>query len=426
MSTNQIIRMGVGIFVSLWMARYLGPENFGKFNYIISIVLIIGAITPAGLQTVVVNKLIKEPEQQAYLMGSTLFIRSILTSLSIIFLLIFSFVANLDSYSIYGTRILTLFFIFQLYEIIEIYFQAKQKLKYSAISRITGTLISAALIVWGIYTKKELSFFFFTFLIEHAINMISLFYFNQKNALSISKWKINFSLSKKLFKESWPLLLSTIALMSYNRIDQVMIKNIIGDTELGYYSAASRLSQLWIFIPYMLSSIFFPIVSKKSKQSKKDFDEAQQSFFDLLSGLAWLLIIPICLLSSWIIIVLYGNQFSNSSGILALHIWTALFVFSRIGLDRWLVIENKTKYNLIHHGGAAILNIILNLLFIPLWGGYGAAWASLLSIGLSTVATALFSSVRPGSIKMFYSWFIPVRIFHKDVRLQIKNIISAN
>jgi O-antigen/teichoic acid export membrane protein len=72
-------------------------------------------------------------------------------------------------------------------------------------------------------------------------------------------------IGKKLLKDSWPLLLSSIAISIYMRIDQVMIKNMLGDREVGLYSAAMRLVEVWYFIPMIITQSVFPAIVNAKK-----------------------------------------------------------------------------------------------------------------------------------------------------------------
>lgn len=246
---------------------------------------------------------------------------------------------------------------------------------------------------------------------------------------------------KELLQKSWPLWLAGVALAGYSRVDQLMLGELTNSRELGFYAAAVRLSLVWSAVPYLLMNAIFPAVSEffhqrsgsvtregasanARKAEKKDGRDDQninnnaekklavmlQSMFDALGLSAWILVLPVTFLSHWIIRLLYGDVWVDSAQVLAIHIWINIFVFTRTGLDRWLVLYNKNRWSFVHHGLTFLLNVLLNLYFIPRWGALGAAWASLIAIALASGLLPLFSSaVRPGALMMIRSWVFPLR-----------------
>ena len=77
LAIDKILRMGVGLFVGVWIARYLGPEQFGTLNYSVAFVAIVGAFASFGLDSLVIRDIVRYPDRSGELLGTTVSLRII-------------------------------------------------------------------------------------------------------------------------------------------------------------------------------------------------------------------------------------------------------------------------------------------------------------------------------------------------------------
>jgi O-antigen/teichoic acid export membrane protein len=148
---------------------------------------------------------------------------------------------------------------------------------------------------------------------------------------------------------------------------------------VGFYAAASRLSEIPYLIPVIITTALFPAIINAKKISSKLYNQRMMNLYSLMFVIALLVILPITFLSDWIILLLYGEAFEQSAAVLQIHIWTCLFVFWGTALSHWVISENLQKKQFYYQFLGMITNIILNALLIPKMGISGAAWATLLS-----------------------------------------------
>jgi len=179
--------------------------------------------------------------------------------------------------------------------------------------------------------------------------------------------------------------------MIYMRIDQIMLSEMVNDYEVGTYSAALKLSEIWYIIPAIICNSFFPSIIEAKKLSQKNYFRRIQKLFDILLLISLLIAVFVTLFSSLIIDVLYGDQYKNAAIILAIHIWTAVFVFLGVGSSNFFIIENLQIKGLTRTVLGAVLNIILNLILIPKFLAVGAAVATLISQFFSSYGFDLLS-----------------------------------
>ncbi len=103
---------------------------------------------------------------------------------------------------------------------------------------------------------------------------------------SVFKWQVRLNRAKSLFAESWPMLLSVMAVMVLMRVDQVMLGQLIGNEAVGIYSAAVRISEIWYFIPFVIVASVFPAIIETKKQSEDIYYERLQKLYDLMVVMA--------------------------------------------------------------------------------------------------------------------------------------------
>src|SRR5690554_6669577 len=75
---NNLVRLGIGMVVGIWVARYLGVVQYGIFNYVISINLIMRTIIPLGTGSLIVRDLARSHEERNTILGSAFFVQLLL------------------------------------------------------------------------------------------------------------------------------------------------------------------------------------------------------------------------------------------------------------------------------------------------------------------------------------------------------------
>jgi len=202
--------------------------------------------------------------------------------------------------------------------------------------------------------------------------------------------------AKEMLQDSWPLILSALAVALYMRIDQVMIKQMLGDKEVGLYSAAVRLTEVWYFIPVLITSSLFPAIVTAKKANESLYYSRLQKLYDLMALVAITLAIPTTFLSGWVITLLYGNAFTAAGSVLAINVWAGLLVFLGVVNARFILVEGMNKIMLYMTVSCITLNVIFNLIFIPKYGIIGASIATLLSQCFGLLFNAIYQPTRIG------------------------------
>jgi O-antigen/teichoic acid export membrane protein len=369
----------VGLFVGVYVARYLGPEQLGVLSFAMSFVALFGAFGRLGLDGIVVRNVVKNPETRDELLGTAFGLR-IIGGLTLIGTVFFSIqFTDIEPRTKLLVMIIASGHLLQAFEVIDFYFQSQVLARLISFAGIVSLLFSSAIKLCLIWFEASLVWFAWIVVVEQGVKGIILCVAYIAQHISLWQWRLSLSQAKKLLRDSWPLILSGLAIMVYMRIDQVMIKMMLNNEAVGIYSVAVNLSEAWYFIPMAISSSVFPAIINSKKQSDILYYQRLQKLYDMMVWLALAIALPTTFLSPWVIRVLYGDEFLQASGALSIHIWAGVFVFLGVASGKWLLTENLIKISFYRTFLGAAGNFILNLILIPIFHLNGAAIATLLA-----------------------------------------------
>jgi polysaccharide transporter, PST family len=389
--SDRILRMGASLIVGVWVARYLGVKQYGLFNYALAFVSLFSPIFTLGLDDVLVRHLVSKSSNKEELLGTAFWLKllggiaSVLVAVGCMF-----FLGEKDTLKIWLVTILAVTGIFRAVDTIELWFQSQVKSKYTVIAKNAAYLLNTLIKVGLILIKAPLIAFAWVTLAEFVMNAISLVMIYQAKGFSVWLWTWSFSAAKTLLKESLPLIFSGFAILIFMKIDQIMLGQMIGDSEVGIYSAAVRISEIWYFIPTTVVSSVGPSIYAAKEKSETLYYKRIRQLLRLMAFISIAISLPMTFLSGNIIMAMFGSGYAEAGPILAVHIWTSLFVFMGVATSPWFVAEGLNNVSLGKTLLGAILNIILNLLLIPKYAGLGAAIATIISQAVAAFISNVF------------------------------------
>ena len=394
---ERILRIIISFVVVIYVVRYLGPKDFGLYSYVLSFTWLFVAISTLGLETISVREIVKQPQRKDELIG-TVFTLRILGGIAAILLIgLTLLISREDIYISILILIASAAFIFQSFSAIEYYFRAIVKAKYNAYALSASVIFSSALKIILILLEAPLVYFIATFTFEYFVLAIGLVAVYKNNKYKILSWKYSKLLARSLLKDSWPLALSGVVVMIYMKIDQVMIKHMIGEEAVGFYAAAVRLCEAWYFIPVTICNSIFPAIVNAKNVSEEFYSNRLQKLYDLLAWFAIGIAVPVTFLSDEIIYILFGGEFAPAAPVLTIYIWAGIAVFLAVASSQYLVNENLTKLLFSRTLVGMIINVALNFILIPIYGIVGSAIATLVSYTAVTFALSFH--------KKYYSQF---------------------
>ncbi|RZL55002.1 MAG: flippase [Pedobacter sp.] len=406
----------LGLAASLIVTRYLGPELFGDLSFVLALVTITGAVGALGLDTFIIREIINEPNKRDEILGTALWLRLItnfaLVPITIGVYLIFHYFTAIpgDTLTLFVV-LLSLTSVFKSFNVIDAYFQSQVQSKYVVYVQNTCLFITTALKFAVVLLGLPLIYLVLVLVLDAFLLAAGLVISYQNKGISILNWSFSKARGIQLLKQSFPLILSAVMVTVYMKIDQVMLKQV-GSVAVGIYSSAAALSEAWYFIPTAIISSVFPAIINARKTDLERYQKRLKNLYDLLIYISLPVAIFISIFANQIIHILYNDKYEGAGPMLSIHIWSGIFVFLGVASSQYLLAEGYTKISFYRTLAGAIINILLNLWLIPLYGGIGASIATLIACIISTFYLLFIPKTRPQGIMMLKSLFL-VSAFQK-------------
>ena len=344
---ERILRITVGLFVSVWVAKYLGPKQFGFFSYTLSFVGLFAFIATISHNSIVVRELVKNPNYNDEIVSTAFWLRIMGAMLGVLITLAISI--NLTSNDRFVNILILIIAssnIFHSFNVVDDYFQSKVMNKFVVITNVISLFLSSVIKIILILNDAPLIAFVCVVFFDNFILASGFIYFYIKlnSKFKIKNLKFKSKTAILLLKDSWPLMISSAAIMIHIKVDQVIIKEILGLEAVGQYAAAAKVSEAWYFIPSVLTASFFPAIINAKKNNEDLYNSRLQKLYDIMVWIAIAIAIPMIFLSDWLIEILYGYQYSEAGNVLMIHIWAGVFVSLGLASNRWLICENLQNF----------------------------------------------------------------------------------
>lgn len=407
--------LGIKILVGIAVSNYLGPKEFGVYNYPLVFATFFIAAAALGLDGFVTRELLRFPEKKNELLG-TAFVLKLMGGIVVLPLVYLAYhiamgMTKLDAPFSY---ILVVSFtgIIQAFNIIDSYFQSKALGKFIMKVQVMGNLLSAAFKLFLIVMGMSLNWFIAALLMDVIALAIGYIYVYQKEGGSIFEWKFESPLAKFLLKNSWPMAFSAILISIYMKIDALMIQGYLGSAQQGIYSSVVQLSEAWYFIPVALVTAVFPAIMNAKRDDPERYQRRMQNMYDLMVWISVSIALFMTVASPIIYKIFYTPEYWPAAHVLTIHIWAGIFTFLGTASGQFLIAEGYTKLSMLRTGAGAVINILLNIWWIPKYGITGAAIATLIAYFSSNFMILLVPKTRQQGIMMLKSLLF-ITLFEK-------------
>lgn len=387
---EQVLRLLASLFIGIYVARFLGPEQFGVYSYAAASVALFGAIARLGLDGLVVRDLVNHPERRDAYLGTAFWLKLVGAFLSLGMLTAAVQFSGNDATTNLYVFIIGSGLLFQSFDVADFYFQAKVLSKYVSICRLIQLALSSILKLYFVFVQADLFWFVLVSLIDQVSLALSLTFAYWRQKIDMFFGCFDVSVAKAMLRNSWPLILAGIAINLYMRIDQIMIQEMLGEREVGLYSAAVRLSEAWYFVPVIITTSLFPAILNAKKTSHELYTKRLQRLYSIMIYLAAAIALPVTFMAEIVVTMLYGPHYQDAGIVLSIYIWAGVFVGLGVVNGQWFLAENLQKLATLNTLIGAATNVALNYLLIPVYGMKGAAFATFFSYGIAAYGVLFF------------------------------------
>lgn len=407
---ERVVRLIGALAVTIWLVRYLGPADFGILSYAISVSMIAEVIAGLGVSVILVRELVESPDDEAELIGSTAALRFVAGlivgggTLGLVWLI------DGDPRAVAAVAIVISVVPLRALGAIEQAFQARMESRLSVAGRMSAFAAVTVLKIVLLLVGAPMLVFAVAVALEAVVATIAFVVLYARSGYSPFGLRVRWARARSLFRESWPLALAGAAAMISLRIDQVMLRQMSSAEDLGTYAAAARLSEVWYFVPVALGTALFPaLVGLRDDQATHD--RRLQVALDISAWVAIVIALGVTVFGGLVISVIYGEEFQDSADILRMQIWAGPFVFMGVIGGRSFLAQGQQRFEAWRYGLGAPINVALNLVLIPEYGGLGAAFATLLSyIVIAFVLPLIYPQTRHTGWLMTRALFLPLRL----------------
>lgn len=392
---EKIGRLVLGVFVGVLVARHLGPADFGRLGAVFSLVALGLAAADGGLEAIVRRELLREPNRARQWLRTAWLVRLSLGALCFLGLGTWAVLGEAEA----AVRGLLLIAGLQLFQpalaVGELWLQSSLQAGLAFRMQWPVLLLGAVLRLAAISSGSPLWVFAAIMTGEGLVAAGAVTWAARRrlpadssgaprvSAVGWSEWR----------HDAWPLLISSLAVTVYMRIDLAMLPSLAGQTEAGFYAAAVRLSELGYFLPVALASSVLPRLLEARRVGGETESRWLQRYFDASAALGYGLAGGLALAAPWLLPWAYGGAFSAGVPVLVVHAWAFVFVCLGVARGQHLVNEKRGRFILASTVAGAVLNVLLNLMLVPRHGALGAAAATVASYA---VAAWLSSFLHPG------------------------------
>lgn len=378
-----MLRIVSGVFVGIYIARYLGPEQYGMLSYVLSICAFVLAIARMGMDATLTRELVEvgvSAIKTKVLMGTAFWMMNAAALLCYLATtLVFFGLDETHEIKLYIVIVCASAF-FTSFLSIDYFFQSQIKAKYSAICKSLALLASSVFKLVLIFNEAEIIWFVIASVFDHAV--LSLFLLYAAHSTQKLSFIRHFScaVARKMFHSAWPMMLTAVASLVFMRIDQIMIRNMLGLHELGIYSAAVKVYESWIILPYVISISLLPAIVKLKQGDETNYQRRLCQLFRFVIWLSALAAIIVTLFSTSIMTIAFGIEYVSSASVLSIVMWTAIFTSMSSVSARYLIVEKMERKIAVRTFFGAVANIALNIIMIPAYGIEGAAVATFICV----------------------------------------------
>lgn len=393
---ERLLRMGVVFALSVWMARHLGAEDFGTLAFGMSLLVIVQVVATMGMRPEVVKDLLEDPDREPETIGSALALHLIAGSLGALVALALLWWLDPGSDALPVFAVLALGLPLNAISAVGMAFEASLQSRYAFIASGVGLGAASAARLGLLLAGAPLIGFAIAGAIEVGVTGLAFAVIYRRQRMPLLALRYRWEVARRIAVTSWPLFAAALAAIAYLRADQVMLQALAGSAELGVYAVAARLSEIWYFIPVAMGSSLLPLLVANRRDDAAAYDANLQRTINIAAWLAIALAVGVTLIAAPLIGILYTDEYAEASSILRIHVWAAPFIFMGGIVGRALVAEGRTRFELARNLSGATVNIGLNLVLIPRFGGIGAAIATLISYSSAAYFSCLFyPPVRP-------------------------------
>ncbi len=394
---GRIAQMVLSLFVGILTARYLGPGNYGLISYGTAFVTFFAALCGLGLNSVIIKDFVDHPDEQGEAIGSALLMRFLSSVLSAVMIVgIVAVIDHDEPLTIAVVALCSLGAVFHVVDVFNFWFQNRYRSKVTAIATLIAYAVVSVYRIVLLILRADVRWFAVATSLDYIAIAVCLLIAYRK--YKGPRLRCSGRKCKALLSVSYHYILSAMMVSIYGQTDKLMLKQMLDETEVGFYSIATHVCALWTFVLQAIIDSIYPSILRLKQEDQEKYEKKNRQLYAIVFYVSCAVSVLFMVFGDLGIRILYGSDYMPASNVLKVVTWYTAFSYLGVARNAWIVSEGNQKYLKYMYGGAAVLNVILNAVFIPLMGAVGAALASLITqVFTSIVLPMFFKDMRPNA-----------------------------
>lgn len=397
---GKITQMLLSLLVGVLSARYLGPSNYGLINYAGAYTVFFTSVCNLGINAIIVKELIDEPDANGKILGTAIGLRAISSILSAITITGLSLIIDgNEPVTVLVVALCSIGLIFNIFETFNYWYHARLQSKKIVLGSLIAYIVTAIYKIFLLITGQSVLFFAMATSVDYICVAVVMFYFYKADGGK--KIQFSWTYGKKMLSKSYHYILPGIMVAVYGQTDKLMLKHMLDDAAVGYYATAVTLCSMWCFILTAIVDSMNPSIMESHKKDPLKFRRLNKILYAIVFWVSVLVSLGFVVLGDYVVQILYGEAYLLAAQPLKVITWYTAFSYLGVARNAWIVCNNRQKYLKYIYLPAALSNVVLNLILIPIWGSVGAALASLMAQIITTLIVPLFiKDLRENSFLM--------------------------
>lgn len=372
---DKLVRVLLVLLVSVWVARYLGPSQFGELSYILVYISFFQVLTSLGMDGIVVREIAQDKLQASQILGTAFALRLLAGVLCwIVAVGSMALINGWNDRSVWLIALAGSTLVFQSADTIDLWFQSQSQSKRTVVAKLVALVLSNSIRVVLIFTKAPLIAFAVSTALDMLLAAIAML-FAYRSFPCIEKWNRTKLQGKRLIYESWPFMAAGFMNMIQARIEFILIKSMLGAEALGQYAAALRFMELIDVAGMVVAMSIFPKLA--SLPLYKINTAIRKTYFIMF--LIYFMSLPCIVIIWWFIGYIYGHEYSVAKDIFLFMALRPLLTFIGITRGMSININRKNIYSFYCSLVGVLTSLLTGFMLIPKFGLVGAVASATLS-----------------------------------------------
>ncbi|MCI5127087.1 MAG: flippase [Candidatus Electrothrix sp. AS4_5] len=366
-------------FLFIYAARILGVDNFGIFSFGYVLVNMLGLTMDLGMSSYTIQQVSRDYKKTSIYLGASLYARSFLIVLGYILIIGIGLIMGKDELSMKVLFILTTAeMLNNIEKSFDAVFRAHEKMYYLAITISISNLVMTLMGFVLLFYSQDVLYYCYAILLGAFLRLLFGAYWCLKK-FGAPSFEFDFNFILQLLRKSFPFVVGGLFVTIYYNIDTIFLDITEGKQTVAYYSAAYRLLEAPLFINTAIRSALFPALSRLYKSNRDELGKVVSNFFYKELALGVSVAIIAAFLAEDIIRMIYGEEYILAARALPILIFSLAIIMPSTVCGVTIRAMDRQNVSAVIAGGGVVINIILNLFFIPRYSYLGAAWATLLT-----------------------------------------------